>query len=229
MIGISGSLIWSKILIFNPCGEFRCSPKGPVSQINSPHLLVGAPGIFSDLLRSVQMLKREWGTESNRKLPHLFIPSKTATQVPEFAMEDLTLGRIAVLVPEFAVKDLPLGRTLMMIYTLYHFFFFAPPVKTLKSRPCFCAIEFKHEDFRPSFKKFHKQFQKSSFGTKQMFLNNEITVAEAVLMFFSEEGNAFVVDTFLFFINQLSLILIIVFKPDSWIKYIGLSSGGSFI
>ena len=32
-------------------------------------------------------------------------------------MEDLPLGRIAVLVPEFAVKDLPLDRILMMIYT----------------------------------------------------------------------------------------------------------------
>ena len=32
----------------NPCGEFRCNPEGPVSQIHSPHLLVGAPGIFSD-------------------------------------------------------------------------------------------------------------------------------------------------------------------------------------
>ena len=31
-------------------------------------------------------------------------------------MEDLPLGKIAVLVPEFAVKDLPLGRTLMMIF-----------------------------------------------------------------------------------------------------------------
>ena len=31
-------------------------------------------------------------------------------------MEDLPVGRIAVLVPEFAVKDLPLGRTLMMIF-----------------------------------------------------------------------------------------------------------------
>ena len=50
------------------------------------------------------MLKREWGAESNGKLPHLFIPSKTATWVPEFAMEDLPLGRIAALVPEFAVK-----------------------------------------------------------------------------------------------------------------------------
>ena len=77
VIGISGSLIWPKTLmelIFNPCGEFRCSPEGPVSQIHSPHLLVGAPGIFSDLLRSVQMLKREWGAESNRKLPNLLKP-----------------------------------------------------------------------------------------------------------------------------------------------------------
>ena len=61
------------------------------------------------------MLKREWGAESNGKLPPLFIPSKTATKVPEFAMEDLPLGRIAALVPEFAVKDLPVGRTLMMM------------------------------------------------------------------------------------------------------------------
>ena len=80
MIAISGSLIWSKTLmelIFNPCGKFWLSPEGPVSQIHS-HLLVGAPGLFSDLLRSVQMLKREWGKESNGKLLLLFIPSKTA-------------------------------------------------------------------------------------------------------------------------------------------------------
>ena len=74
----------------------------------------GAPGMFSDLLKSVQMLKREWGAESNGKLPHLFIPSKTATLVPEFAVEDLPLSRTTALVPEFAVKDLPLGRTLIM-------------------------------------------------------------------------------------------------------------------
>ena len=75
VIGISGSLIWSKTLmklIFNPYGEFRWSPEGPVSQMHSPHLLVGAPGIFSDLLRFVEMIKREWGAESNEKLPHLF-------------------------------------------------------------------------------------------------------------------------------------------------------------
>ena len=64
MIGISGSLIWSDTLmelIFNPCGEFRWSPEGPVSQAHSPHLHVGAPAIFSHLLRSVQMPKIERG------------------------------------------------------------------------------------------------------------------------------------------------------------------------
>ena len=39
MIEISGSPIWSKTLmelIFKPCGEFRWSPEGPVSQFHSP-------------------------------------------------------------------------------------------------------------------------------------------------------------------------------------------------
>ena len=58
------------------------------------------------------MLKREWFTERNGKLPHLFIPSKTATLVSEFAVEDLPLGRTAALVLEIAVKDVPLDRTL---------------------------------------------------------------------------------------------------------------------
>ena len=71
----------------------------------------GAPRIFSDLLRSVQMLKRDWDAEINGKLPHLFILSKTATLIPEIAVEDLPLGRTAALVPELAVKDLPLDRT----------------------------------------------------------------------------------------------------------------------
>ena len=75
----------------------------------TPHLHDGAPAIFSDLSRSVQMLKRAQGAKSNGKLLHLFIPSKTATLVPEFAVEDLPLGRTAALIPEFAVKDLPLG------------------------------------------------------------------------------------------------------------------------
>ena len=67
----------------------------------------GVPGIFSHLLRSVHMLKREWGAESNGKLPHLFILSKITTLVPEFKVEDLPSGITAALMSEFAVKDLP--------------------------------------------------------------------------------------------------------------------------
>ena len=58
------------------------------------------------------MLKRDWGAESTGKLPHLFIPSKTATLVPELAVKDLPLGITAAVVPEFEVKDLSLGITL---------------------------------------------------------------------------------------------------------------------
>ena len=76
-------------LLFNLCGEFRLSPEGPVSQVHSPHLHIGALGIFSDLLRPAQMLKWEWGEESNWKLPHLLIPSKSAILVTDFAVEDL--------------------------------------------------------------------------------------------------------------------------------------------
>ena len=57
------------------------------------------------------MQKREWCAKSIGKLPHLFISSKTATLVPEFAVKDLPLGKTVALVPAFAVKDLPLGRT----------------------------------------------------------------------------------------------------------------------
>ena len=89
-------------LIFNTCGEFRVSPECPVSQIHSPLLHDGTPGIFSE----------NNGAENNGKLPYLFILSKTATLVPEIAVENLPLGRYAALVPEFEMKDLPLGRTL---------------------------------------------------------------------------------------------------------------------
>ena len=61
------------------------------------------------------MLKREWGAESKRKLPHLSLPSKTAILVPEFAVKDLSLGRTAALVPESAVEDLPLSRTAALV------------------------------------------------------------------------------------------------------------------
>ena len=115
VIGISGSLIWSKTLmelIFNPCREFRWSPQGPVSQIHSPHLYVDAPGIFSHILRSVKMLKRDWGAKATGSYRTYSISGNTTALVPEFTVEDLPLGRNAALVHEFAVKDLPLDRTL---------------------------------------------------------------------------------------------------------------------
>ena len=56
------------------------------------------------------MLKRERDAESNGKLPNP--PSKTATLVPESAVEDLPLGRTAALVSEFAVENMLFGRTL---------------------------------------------------------------------------------------------------------------------
>ena len=40
------------------------------------------------------MLKREWGAESDGKLPHLIIPDKTAALVPEFLVEDLPLAEL---------------------------------------------------------------------------------------------------------------------------------------
>ena len=67
---------------------------GTISKNHSPHLQVGAPGIFLDLLRSAQMLKREWGTEGNGKLPRLFIPGKTAALFPEFAVQDLPSAQL---------------------------------------------------------------------------------------------------------------------------------------
>ena len=40
------------------------------------------------------MLKREWDAKINGKLPHLFIPDKTAALVPEFVVEDLSLAEL---------------------------------------------------------------------------------------------------------------------------------------
>ena len=59
VIGISGSLIWSETrmeLIFSPCGEFQWSQEDPVSQIQSPHLHAGTPGIFKVCSDATEMV-----------------------------------------------------------------------------------------------------------------------------------------------------------------------------
>ena len=101
-------------LIFNLCGEFRWSPEGPVSQIHYPHLLVSAPGIFSGLLRFVQMLKREWGAEINGKLPQLFIHSKTANQVPEFCGGRSVFGQNCSLAAWVWIERTALGQNTLI-------------------------------------------------------------------------------------------------------------------
>ena len=58
------------------------------------------------------MLKREWSAEINGKLPHLFIPSKTATLVRVLAVVDLPLDGTASLVPAFAVNTLIMMMTI---------------------------------------------------------------------------------------------------------------------
>ena len=80
---------------------------GEVRSVQNPLFLtphVGTSGIFLDLLRSLQILKRECSAESGGKLPLLFIHSKIATLVPEFVVEYLPFGRTAALVSEFAVE-----------------------------------------------------------------------------------------------------------------------------
>ena len=56
---------------------------------------------------SIQILKREWGAESIGKLPHLFMPGKTAALVPEFAVEDVPAAELQPWVRAFAVKNRP--------------------------------------------------------------------------------------------------------------------------
>ena len=100
----------------NPCGEFQWSPEGPVSQIHTPRLLAGAPGIFSDFLRSVQMRKGEWGTESKGSYRTYKSLEKLQTDkwtVWRYEKEGWEEGRVEN--AEFVVKYLLFGRTLWLI------------------------------------------------------------------------------------------------------------------
>ena len=115
MIGISESLIWSKTLmelIFNPCGEFRWSPEGPVSQIP-----LSAPPRWCpwDLFRSFNFCsdaKERMGCGKKREAT---APIQSLVKLQPWSWacgERTSFDRTAAMVPALAVNDLPLGRTL---------------------------------------------------------------------------------------------------------------------
>ena len=114
----SGSLILSRTLIFNPYGEFLWSPEGPVSQIHSPHLHVGAPWIFTDLLRSAQMLKREWVWKATGSYRTYSIPRKTAALVPAFAVEDLPSTKLQPRFLRLQWRTCALGQNILIMIFL---------------------------------------------------------------------------------------------------------------
>ena len=74
------------------------------AQLAKSTLLTSTLGPW-DLFRSFNVCSGATERVGCGKQPHLLIPSKTATLVPEFAVEDLPLDRTETLVPAFAVKD----------------------------------------------------------------------------------------------------------------------------
>ena len=128
VFGISGSPIWSKTLvelIFNSCGEFQWSPEGTVSQIHSLDLHVRDSEIFWDLLRSVQLLKIEWGAESSGKQTHLFTSRIGYCNLDSWVCGGrLAFGRTASLIPGLAVNDLPLSGTLWWLYIYIYIYIY---------------------------------------------------------------------------------------------------------
>ena len=58
------------------------------------------------------------GCGNNGKLPHLFIPSKTATLVPENAVGDLPLGRTATLMSALGQNTLMASSSFVRYYEL---------------------------------------------------------------------------------------------------------------
>ena len=100
-------------LIFIPVvnfGEVRRAHLAKSTLFTSTLVPLGSIKVCSDV-------EERGGAESNGKLPHLFIPGKIATLVPEFTVGDLPLGRTAALVPGLAVKDFGQKTLMMMMIT----------------------------------------------------------------------------------------------------------------
>ena len=120
VIGISGSLIWPETLmelIFSPYGDFRVQL---VKSILLTSMLV-PPGIFPDLLRSVQMLKREWGAERNGKLLLVKLqPCILSLQWKACLRQNCSLGSCA------CSKEPALGQNTLMMMMMMNIFTICP-------------------------------------------------------------------------------------------------------
>ena len=84
--------------------SWRILPFSPATNFIPPSLHTHLIQIFK---ACSDAKKRDWGAGGNGKLPHLSIPSKTATLVPEFAVEDLTSSRTAPLVLNLQWRTCP--------------------------------------------------------------------------------------------------------------------------
>ena len=97
--------------------------------------------------------KERVGYRKHWMLPHLFIPSKTATFVSEFVVEDLPLDRTATLVPPFAVKEHSVD--IILYYILYYIIIIGvfcqragPSVQAQEPRLQFCRRQIFHRKLR---------------------------------------------------------------------------------
>ena len=118
-------------LIFNPYGEFQLSLEGPVSQIHSPHFHDGTPGIFSDLLRSVQTLKRSGVQKATGR--YCIYSSLVKLQPCSWVRGwRPAFWQNATLVPELSVKNLPLCRTLWWWWWWWYYILFLIPMLYFK-------------------------------------------------------------------------------------------------
>ena len=100
-------------LIFNPCGEFWWNPEGPVSQIHSPHLHVGASGICSDAKERVGYGRQWEATKPIQSLVKLQ-PSFLSLWWKTCLWQNCSLGSCACSGPGLG------QRTLMIIYIHTH-------------------------------------------------------------------------------------------------------------
>ena len=98
-------------LIFNPCGEAWKAQLAKSTLLTST---LGAPWSFQ-IFKVCSDAKEKVGCRKQREASYLFIPSKTATLVPEFAVVDLPLAELQPRCLNLQWKTCPWAEHSMMI------------------------------------------------------------------------------------------------------------------